>query len=215
MNPTDLAPGGPRIHATAGHLDANASSPPWEIGRPQPAFLALAETGAFRGRLLDVGCGTGEHALLAARVGCEVTGIDLNAAALQVAERKATERGLAARFLQFDACRLTDLGADPFDTLIDCELFHALEGDDRAAFVTGLRAVLGPGGRSFLLCYSDRQPDVPHRVSRADILDAFTVGWRIDSIEPVTIDTNVHPDGVRGWLVTLTATLDRCNPSKP
>jgi hypothetical protein len=36
--------------------------PPWEIGRPQPALLALAEAGAIHGRVLDMGCGTGEHA---------------------------------------------------------------------------------------------------------------------------------------------------------
>ena len=49
--------------------------PPWDIGRPQRAFLRLAEDGAFRGRMLDVGCGTGEHALLAASMGLEATGV--------------------------------------------------------------------------------------------------------------------------------------------
>src|ERR1039458_3550152 len=34
-----------------------AGTPPWDIGRPQPAFLALAEAGTIRGRVLDVGCG--------------------------------------------------------------------------------------------------------------------------------------------------------------
>jgi cyclopropane fatty-acyl-phospholipid synthase-like methyltransferase len=34
-------------------------APPWDIGRPQPAFAALAESGVLRGRILDVGCGTG------------------------------------------------------------------------------------------------------------------------------------------------------------
>ncbi len=43
-----------------------AGTPPWDIGRPQPAFLALAQEGAIRGRVLDVGCGTGEHVLMAA-----------------------------------------------------------------------------------------------------------------------------------------------------
>ena len=40
-----------------------ATTPPWDIGRPQPAFLALAEASAIQGRVLDVGCGTGEHRL--------------------------------------------------------------------------------------------------------------------------------------------------------
>ena len=50
----------------AGPEDLYASTPPWDIGRPQPAFLALARVGAITGRVLDAGCGTGEHTLMAA-----------------------------------------------------------------------------------------------------------------------------------------------------
>jgi SAM-dependent methyltransferase len=64
-----------------------AGTPPRDIGRPQPAFLALAEAGELRGRVLDVGCGTGEHALLAARLGLEATGVDVAAAAIAAATR--------------------------------------------------------------------------------------------------------------------------------
>src|SRR6266542_3717648 len=73
-----------------------ATTPPWDIGRPQPAFLELAETGALRGRVLDVGCGTGEHALMAARVELPATGIDAAPTAIAIAERKARERDLSA-----------------------------------------------------------------------------------------------------------------------
>jgi len=40
--------------------------PPWDIGRPQPAFVRLADDGLLRGQVLDAGCGRGEQALLAA-----------------------------------------------------------------------------------------------------------------------------------------------------
>jgi hypothetical protein len=37
-----------------------ASTPaPWDIGRPQPAFVRLADRGLLSGRVLDAGCGTG------------------------------------------------------------------------------------------------------------------------------------------------------------
>ncbi len=32
---------------------------PWDTGRPQPAFVRLAEEGRLAGRVLDAGCGTG------------------------------------------------------------------------------------------------------------------------------------------------------------
>ena len=51
-------------------------TPPWDIGRPQPAFVQLADAGVLRGHVLDVGCGTGEHALMAAALGLQAVGID-------------------------------------------------------------------------------------------------------------------------------------------
>ena len=56
--------------------DLYASPPPWDIGRPQPAFLGLARAGLIRGRVLDAGCGTGEHTLMAAGLGLDATGAD-------------------------------------------------------------------------------------------------------------------------------------------
>src|SRR5207249_4092810 len=69
-----------------------ATPPPWDLGRPQSAFLALADQGAIRGRVLDVGCGTGEHVLMCAQRGLAATGIDLATPALAAAQKKARER---------------------------------------------------------------------------------------------------------------------------
>ncbi|GAA4640206.1 class I SAM-dependent methyltransferase [Actinoallomurus vinaceus] len=182
-----------------------ASPPPWDIGRPQPAFLALAEAGAFQGRVLDAGCGTGEHTLLAAGLGFEATGVDLAGNALRTAERKARERGLPARFLRHDARHLTDL-EEPFDTVLDSGLFHVFGDQDRTSYVTGLRAVLRPGGRFLMLGISDREPGQwgPRRLTRQEITAAFGDGWRLDSIEPSAIDVSVRPGRIEAWLVTAT-----------
>src|SRR5437764_1293427 len=81
-----------------------------DIGRPQTAFLELARAGELRGRVLDVGCGTGEHALMAAGIGLDATGVDSSPRAIGM-EAKAKERGLPARFLVCDALQLGVLGA--------------------------------------------------------------------------------------------------------
>src|SRR6266542_3291635 len=88
---------------------AYAGTPHWDIGRPQPAFLRLADSGALRGTVLDVGCGTGEHALMAAAMGLQATGIDASRIAIDLAQRKAEDRSLDARFLVWDALDLPRL----------------------------------------------------------------------------------------------------------
>ncbi|MFF4550749.1 class I SAM-dependent methyltransferase [Streptomyces sp. NPDC001435] len=185
--------------------DLYASRPAWDIGRPQPAFLALTDAGEVRGRVLDVGCGTGEHVLMCASLGLDATGIDLASRALEAAKKKARDRGLAAQFLHHDARKLGDLG-ESFDTVLDCGLFHIFNDEDRVAFVDSLRAALRPGGRYSMLCFSDQQPGSqgPRRVTRAEIEASFADGWRVDSIEPATIDITTNPGGVRAWLAAVT-----------
>jgi cyclopropane fatty-acyl-phospholipid synthase-like methyltransferase len=181
--------------------------PPWDIGRPQPAFLALADAGVIRGRVLDVGCGTGEHVLMCAGRGLNATGVDLAPTALATARAKADHRHLTARFLVRDARLLAEL-AESFDTVLDCGLFHIFDGADRVAFVASLRAALVPGGRYLMLCFSDAQPGDtgPHRMTRDEILTAFREGWRVDSIQAATIETLSEAHGVRAWLAMITRT---------
>jgi SAM-dependent methyltransferase len=183
------------------------STPPWDIGRPQPAFAALAAGGRLRGRVLDVGCGTGEHALMAAESGLDATGIDIAPTAIRLAEAKAMERGISARFMVGDACNLDSLD-DHFETVLDCGLFHVFDDSDRARFVAGLATVVRPGGRYFMLCFSDEEPGDwgPRRIASAEIHLAFSDGWVVESIEPAEIDVTIRDEPVCAWLASITRT---------
>src|SRR5690348_18386896 len=105
--------------------------PAWDIGRPQPAFLRLADRGLLAGRLLDAGCGTGEHTLLAAARGAQATGVDISPRAVTKARAKAAERGVQAYFEVADVLSLEQLGMT-FDTIIDSGVFHVFSDEDRA-----------------------------------------------------------------------------------
>ena len=179
--------------------------PPWDIDRPQPALAAVADR--FSGRFLDAGCGTGEHALLAASRGLEAVGFDAAPTAIAKAEGKAIERGLSARFVMADALDLSSLG-ESFDTVVDCGLFHVFGDDDRARYVRSLGGVVAPGGRVFLLCFSDRQPGDwgPRRVSKKELRSSFAEGWEVESIEAVTLDVTFMPEPVQSWLAAIRRT---------
>lgn len=184
--------------------DSYLGTPPWDIGRPQPEFLRLADAGVVTGRVLDVGCGTGEHALMAAGRGLDVMGVDSAPRAIAAARRKAAERGVDARFLEWDARRLDELD-ERFDTVIDCGLFHVFDDDDRARYVESLAAVVPPGGRYLLCCFSDRQPGDwgPRRVAREELEAAFDRGWTVTSIEAGRMVTNLDPPFVEAWLAVV------------
>ena len=182
---------------------------PWDIGRPQPVFVRLADEGRLAGRLLDAGCGTGENALLAAGRGADVTGIDVAPTAIARARAKASERGLTARFEVADALDLGRLRLTA-DTVIDCGVFHLFGDEDRARYVASLAAVLRPGGVCHLMCFSDRQPGTwgPRRVRADELRAAFGDGWAVESITAATLDIN-PVDGatqVQAWLAAIVRT---------
>jgi len=59
---------------------------PWDIGRPQPNLVAIADR--ITSPVLDAGCGTGEHALFIASLGHRVVGIDFVPEAIRRARAK-------------------------------------------------------------------------------------------------------------------------------
>jgi SAM-dependent methyltransferase len=196
-----------RAPAQTGDFDAlyEGGTPPWDIGRPQAAFVRLADAGVILGRVLDVGCGTGEHVLMVAARGLEATGIDLAPTAIGRARDKAARRSLDARFEVWDALDLPAL-AEQFDTVLDCGLFHTFADDDRARFVAGLGAVVVPGGRYFMLCFSDKQPGDwgPRRVHQDELLRCFAAGWRVDSIDDAVLEITLSPEGAQAWSAAFT-----------
>jgi SAM-dependent methyltransferase len=193
-----------RFHTPEDYDASYVGTPPWDIGRPQPLFLALAEAGELRGRVLDAGCGTGEHALMAARFGFEAAGIDGSPTAIAKAQAKARGAGLTVRFLVWDALRLGELDG-PFDTVLDSGLFHVFGDDDRRAYVESLKAAVAIGGRYFMACFSDRQPGVwgPRRVTEGEIRASFADGWRVDSIHPVRFEILKDQPEAEAWLARI------------
>ena len=181
---------------------AYEGSPPWDLGRPQHAVVELAEAGQIVGSVLDVGCGTGEHALYLAERGHAVVGVDLSPRAIELAEAKARERGSPAVFEVWDALRVDELGR-PFDTALDVGMFHTLTDEERPVYARSLRRALRDRGRLLLLCWSERNDwgRGPRRVSQMELLGTFEAGWTVLSIEPASYESRL-PESIHAWLMT-------------
>lgn len=185
--------------------DAYKGTPPWDIGRAQPALARIASGGEAHGPVLDAGCGTGENALAFAAEGYDVVGVDAIEDAVAAARAKASARGLSAEFLVQDALELDGLGRE-FGTVVDSGLFHTFDDDERPRYVDSLAAVTGPGALVHVLCFSEHEPGGggPRRVTRAELRETFGHGpFRVLRIEPAEMATNLDGGGRKAWLATV------------
>jgi SAM-dependent methyltransferase len=176
----------PSAHAGFTKIYAE-TNPPWDIGKPQPPFEAVADQ--VVSPVLDAGCGTGGTSLFFAARGKQVIGINFVEEAIRRARAKADAQGLAVEFLIKDAMTLGDWD-QRFASVVDSGLFHIYAGDDRQRYVQGLAHVLKPGGRLFLFSFNDDPTWPGGGVSRQDLYDAFADGWEIESLELVGGEVN-------------------------
>jgi SAM-dependent methyltransferase len=100
---------------------------------------------------LDVACGTGRVAELAAAAGASVVGIDLAPALIDVAKRRAAERGLAIDYRVGDAENL-DVADASFDAVSSS--FGVMFAPSQEAAAAELARVTKPGGKLALACWT-------------------------------------------------------------
>jgi SAM-dependent methyltransferase len=144
------APAGPRVDWSVGHYEQTA---------PQllaAAELLVEEAAPLAGaRVVDVGCGTGNAALLAAARGARVTGVDPALRLLQVASRRAAAAALKVTFLAGEAAALPlpDNSAD-----VVLSVFGVIFAPDPQAAAAELARVTADDGRILLTAWI---PDGP------------------------------------------------------
>ncbi|PSL55808.1 methyltransferase family protein [Saccharothrix carnea] len=186
---------------------------PWDIGEPQQAVVDLARTGAFTGRVLDVGCGLGENAILLAEHGCDVTGVDGSPTAIAEAGDRAQAQGVAVRFLVSDATELDNVGTG-FDTALDSGLYHCLDDGQRAAYAAALHRVCRPGAVLHLFCFAESVPSgtpiaAEALVGRANLHANLGLHWEILDIADAEFATTFTPELLARMAAAAEPTGDR------
>jgi SAM-dependent methyltransferase len=169
-----------------------SGSAPWLIGEPQPAIVALERDGQIRGRVLDAGCGSGEHTILLTELGYDVRGIDSSERAIEQARVNAAHRRVAAAFTVADALHLS--GEPQYDSVIDSALFHIFDSADRARYIRSLHTACRAGAYVHVLALSDTGPGLGPQISDRLIREAFTGDWTLEDLCPSQYRVIVNSD---------------------
>ncbi|HQH26602.1 MAG TPA: class I SAM-dependent methyltransferase [Oligoflexia bacterium] len=125
---------------------------PFTQGTTAEVDFVEQELGADRTkRILDVGCGTGRHAIELAKRGYSVTGLDLSAAQLRRAREKAAASGVNPEFQLRDAA-MPHFSREFAAALLLCEgAFSLMETDEKNFHIlVHAGAALLPGGKLVL-----------------------------------------------------------------
>ncbi|ELZ43319.1 type 11 methyltransferase [Halorubrum coriense DSM 10284] len=169
--------------------------PPWDIAHPQPALVDAIESYGLSDPVLDVGCGTGTHALWATERGHTALGIDFSEVGIEVAQKKARKRSLNADFRVADALNLpSNLG--PFKAVLDSGLLHAFEADERKTYARELAAVVSSGGHLFLVGFAEGATENagPNPLTHEDIHSTFGSEWTVHEIQERVFETRVRSE---------------------
>ena len=125
----------------------------WEGHLNHTLFREAASGLVPLGNVVDLGCNHGANSILMARQGYDVTGVDLNAEALEVAGvLRDAEPAEVARRLRFVQSRLDVMPfpAGVFDGGFMIEVLEHIYPGDRPAIFAEILRVLKPGARLLL-----------------------------------------------------------------
>lgn len=127
---------------------------PWETEGTPPELMAFIRSSA-PGKALDLGCGTGTHAITLARNGWQVTGIDFSVEAIRSARCKAAAAGVT---IDFHVGNVTGPGvpAASYDFVLDIGCLFSLKEKDRIPYARRLAEWVNPHGGYLLFSWLPR-----------------------------------------------------------
>jgi SAM-dependent methyltransferase len=177
---------------------------PWDTDTPAPELVEFVR-GRDRapGRALDIGCGTGTHALWLADQGFDVLGIDIARRAIERARARAAAARPDGR-IRFEVLDvLTSLPeGGPFDLVFDRGVFHVFDSpEDRTRFAAQVARCLAPSGAWLSLIGSTEGPpreEGPPRRSARDIVNAIEPALEIVELRTSAFDLD-RPVPPRAW----------------
>jgi len=110
-------------------------------------------------RVLEIGCGTGTFAIMAAKKGTHVTGFDVSSAMLDVARKKVEKEALSDKIalVEMGVSGMDSFEDSSFDLVVSTLVFSELSPDERKYALQHSLRLLKPGGK--LVLADEVKPD--------------------------------------------------------
>ncbi len=179
--------------------------PGWDTGRPASDLVKAVEEGKLRkGRVVELGCGTGTNAVYLAQKGFDVTAIDIAPSAIALAEEKARKAGVKVRFLVADV--LAPPRLEPFDLIFDRGCYHGVRGSNAAGYVETVRRLSRPGTLLLILAgnANEERSGGPPRVEEEQICGDFAKWFDVVELRETHFDSaDPAAKGALAWFAIL------------
>ncbi len=179
-----------------------------DTGKPQNIIIELVDSGEIQGKVLEIGCGTGENSLHIAGAGHPTLGIDPSKEAILIAKQKSevmlARRGICARFKHFIPHNL-GLINESFNNIIDNHTFQTIPNEERENYTRSMVPLLEPGG-SIVLIITSTTGNLTVR-SESDVIKViehnFPQDFCIKYIREILYETGHDEETVNGWLCSI------------
>ena len=171
-----------------------------EPRREPSAVVARALEGRTPGRALDLGCGSGRHAVWLAEQGWQVTAVDFSSEALRQARERAEASAVEVGWVEADV-----VAYEPEPAAFDLVLvaYIHLPGDERRLLLTHASSAVAPGGTFVLVGHDSTNlgtgapgPSSPAVLYTPDDIVGDLAGLTIERAEQVTRPVELE-DGTR------------------
>lgn len=132
---------------------------PWNIEEPPEILVELIKNENIKQyKIVDIGCGAGNYAIYFAKLGFDVSGIDISQKAIEIARENVKNKGVKSNFFVADVIENLSEIKETFDLAYDWEFLHHIYPDFRQKYVKNLYSLLNPEGKYISVCFSEKDP---------------------------------------------------------
>jgi len=137
-----------------------------------------------KSKILDIGCGLGDHSIMFALNQMDVVGIDIMEQSIKIATQNAKLHRAKVHWVLGDALNM-EFENNTFDVAYDQYFFHNLKKSMRIPFAKEISRVLKCGGFYTMIGFSDKMEkgSGPYRLTSKDIIKSFNRYFNCEHLE--------------------------------